>query len=208
MVRLRIYLFICYCFIQFNFFSQQLNSKEIILGEIINDFLETKYPEETFNNYIYIGIKRQQLYYFKNSELLNVFAVSTAEKGAGNNFSSNQTPTGLHFIKQKIGGNAPIGTLFKNKKNTGKVVVIHKDECLEPKDEITSRVLVLSGKEIGINKGSEKDTFSRGIYIHGTSDESSIGHAKSHGCVRMRNNNIITLYDQVIEGMIVILIDN
>ena len=191
-----------------NYFSQQINLKDKLLGELINDFLETKYPEQTFSSYIYVGIKRQQLYYFQNNKLINVFSVSTAEKGAGNNYSSNQTPTGLHFISQKIGDDAPLGTLFVNKKNTSKVVEIHQKECLENKDEITSRILVLSGKEIGINKGGKRDTFLCGIYIHGTSDESSIGYAKSHGCIRMINSNIISLYDQIMEGMLVVLIDN
>ena len=193
---------------QLNCFSQQLNPKNFFLGELINDFVEAKYPEETFIDYLYIGIKRQQLYYFQNGELLSVFSVSTAKKGAGNDFSSNQTPTGLHSIKQKIGDNAPIGTLFKNKKNTGTIVKIHQEEYLESKDEITSRILVLTGKENGINKGSNKDTFSRGIYIHGTSDESSIGYAKSHGCVRMKNNDIIKIFDFISEGTLVVLIDN
>tara|TARA_B100001287_G_scaffold84133_1_gene70260 strand:- start:19798 stop:20421 length:624 start_codon:yes stop_codon:yes gene_type:complete len=207
-MNLKIFLFAFLYLFYINCCSQQLDSKEKILGEIINDFIEAKYPDESFCDYIYIGIKRQRLYHFQNNELSNIFSVSTAKKGAGNDFSSNQTPTGLHFIKQKIGNNVPVGTLFKNKKSTNKVVEIHKEECVEPKDEITSRILVLSGKEIGINKGSKKDTFSRGIYIHGTSDETSIGYAKSHGCIRMKNNNIITLYNQVNEGMSVVLIDN
>jgi lipoprotein-anchoring transpeptidase ErfK/SrfK len=201
--------FLLFCSITFNYcFSQKVNSNDIFLGEIIQDYLSSNYPDESFINYIYIGINRQRLYYFKDGQLSNIYEVSTAKKGAGNSYSSNQTPVGLHFIKKKIGDNAPIGTLFKNKKSTGKIVEIHKNEISDAQDQITSRVLVLSGKEQGLNKGKNLDTFSRRIYIHGTSDEASIGYAKSHGCIRMRNTDIVNIFDLVNESMLVILIDN
>lgn len=191
-----------------NIISQLSDSSNIILGDIIQDYLVTQYPNELFSDFLYIGINRQKLYCFSDSKLKDVFSVSTSESGAGNLFSSNKTPTGLHLIKDKIGENAPIGTLFKNKKNTGKVVKIHNEQLENSIDEITSRVLVLSGKESGVNKGKKVDTFARCIYIHGTSDEESIGKPKSHGCVRMRNSDVINLFDVVNEGMLVVLIDN
>tara|TARA_B100001287_G_scaffold57524_2_gene45874 strand:- start:16471 stop:17070 length:600 start_codon:yes stop_codon:yes gene_type:complete len=189
-------------------YSQEISNKNTFLGEMIIDYLKTKYPAEVFSNFIYVGINRQRLYLFDDSKLTNLFKVSTAEKGAGNNHSSNQTPFGVHYIKKKIGDNAPIGTLFVNKINTGKIVPINKTSQNISKDEITSRILVLSGKEEGINKGNNKDTFSRGIYIHGTSDEASIGYPKSHGCIRMKNTDIIQLYNMIEEGLLVVLLNN
>ena len=189
-------------------YSQEISNKNTFLGEMIIDYLKTKYPDEVFSNFIYVGINRQRLYLFNDSKLTDLFEVSTAEKGAGNNYSSNQTPFGLHYIKRKIGDNAPLGTLFVNKINTGKRVPINKTIQNISKDEITSRILVLSGKEEGINKGNNKDTFSRGIYIHGTSDEASIGNPKSHGCVRMRNKDIIEIYSLIDEGLLVVLLNN
>ena len=188
--------------------GQENNLKNNLLGDIINDFISSKYPSEQFKDYLYVGIKRQELYYFSEGELQNIFVVSTATNGAGNNISSNQTPVGLHFIKEKIGKDEPIGTLFKNKKTTGDKVYLHVDNVGFSKDEITSRILSLSGKEQGINKGKKFDTYSRGIYIHGTSDEANLGKARSHGCVRMKNTDIINLFDLVEEGTLVVLIDN
>lgn len=188
--------------------AQENNLKYNLLGEIINDYISSKYPNEQFIDYLYVGVQRQKLYYFNKGELKNIFIVSTATKGAGNNISSNQTPVGLHFIKEKIGKDEPIGTLFKNKNSTGYTVDINVKNINFSKDEITSRLLSLAGKEQGINKGKKIDTFSRGIYIHGTSDEANLGKAKSHGCIRMKNTDVINLFDLVVEGTLVVLIDN
>ena len=202
-----VFLILCN-FLFLEFFSQEKNETNVFLGDIINDYVTVKYPKEFFKDYIYIGIDRQKLYYFSQGKLKDIFVVSTSENGAGNGVSSNQTPTGLHFIKEKIGENAPIGTLFKKKKSTGKVVEIHQAILGEPKDEITSRILSLCGKEEGLNKGEKIDTYSRGIYIHGTSEEGSLGNPSSHGCVRMNNSDIIYLFEMIEEGTLVVLIDN
>ena len=188
--------------------AQEHNQINNFLADIINDYISSKYPDEQFFDFLYVGVQRQKLYYFKKGELINIFVVSTATKGAGNKISSNQTPVGLHFIKEKIGKDEPVGTLFKNKKSTGDIVHINTENNDFSKDEITSRILSLAGKEQGINKGKKNDTFSRGIYIHGTSDEANLGKAKSHGCVRMKNTDIINLFDLVEEGTLVVLIDN
>jgi hypothetical protein len=206
--RLNIGFFILCNFVLSRINSQENNVNNVFLGEIINDYVKVKYPNEFFKDYIYIGINRQKLYYFSKGKLKDIFVVSTSKNGAGNNSSSNQTPVGLHFIKEKIGADAPIGTLFKNKKNTGKIVEIHKAVLAESKDEITSRILSLYGKEEGVNKGKKIDTFSRGIYIHGTSEEGSLGNPSSHGCVRMNNSDIIYLFEIIKEGTLVVLIDN
>jgi len=190
----------------FSYYSQ--NTKAEIISELIVDFISSKYSKEKLDNFIYIGIKRQKLYLFEANIISKIYKVSTSLKGAGNEMSSYKTPLGLHFIYEKIGNNAPIGTLFINKKNTNKIVEIDSLTLNQNKDEITTRLMSLMGKELNINKGGTVDTFKRGIYIHGTSNEKSIGKPSSHGCIRMKNNDIIELFNSVDKQIPVFLFNN
>ena len=190
----------------FSYYSQ--NTKAEIISELIVDFISSKYSKEKLDNFIYIGIKRQKLYFFVANIISKIYKVSTSLKGAGNEISSYKTPLGLHFIYEKIGNNAPIGTLFINKKNTNKIVEIDSLTLNQNKDEITTRLMSLMGKELNINKGGRVDTFKRGIYIHGTSNEKSIGKPSSHGCIRMKNNDIIELFNSVDKQIPVFLFNN
>jgi len=137
-----------------------------------------------------------------------VFDISTSSKGSGNKIASFQTPLGMHSVHEKIGSGAAIGTLFVNKKNTYKIVTIDTLENHTKNDEITTRLISLIGTEININKGGDVDTYKRGIYIHGTSNEKSIGKPSSHGCIRMKNIDIIELFKKVHENTLVFLFDN
>tara|TARA_B100001093_G_C26759621_1_gene985054 strand:+ start:156 stop:770 length:615 start_codon:yes stop_codon:yes gene_type:complete len=190
----------------FSYYSQ--NTKAEIISELIVDFISSKYSKEKLDNFIYIGIKRQKLYLFEANIISKIYKVSTSLKGAGNEMSSYKTPLGLHFIYEKIGNNAPIGTLFINKKNTNKIVEIDSLTLNQNKDEITTRLMSLMGKELNINKGGTVDTFKRGIYIHGTSNEKSIGKPSSHGCIRMKNNDIVELFNSVDKQIPVFLFNN
>ena len=198
---------VLFLFISYSISSQQPFSNAALL-ELILEYTSAAYPSETLSEFLYVGIRRQKMYHIKNNKIFSTYPVSTSSKGAGNNIGSFKTPTGLHFIAEKIGDNAPVATLFINKKNTGKVVPINITEVSSNKDEITSRVLSLKGLQQGINKGKKYDTFARGIYIHGTSDEASIGKPSSHGCIRMKNDDIIELFDLLSVGTKVVLINN
>ena len=198
---------VLFLFISYSISSQQPFSNAALL-ELILEYTSAAYPSETLSEFLYVGIRRQKMYHIKNNKIFSTYPVSTSSKGAGNNVGSFKTPTGLHFIAEKIGDNAPVATLFINKKNTGKVVPINITEVSSNKDEITSRVLSLKGLQQGINKGKKYDTFARGIYIHGTSDEASIGKPSSHGCIRMKNDDIIELFDLLSVGTKVVLINN
>lgn len=198
---------VLFLFISYSISSQQLFSNAALL-ELILEYTSAAYPSETLSEFLYVGIRRQKMYHIKNNKIFSTYPVSTSSKGAGNNIGSFKTPTGLHFIAEKIGDNAPVATLFINKKNTGKVVPVNITEVSSNKDEITSRVLSLKGLQQGINKGKKYDTFARGIYIHGTSDEASIGKPSSHGCIRMKNDDIIELFDLLSVGTKVVLINN
>ena len=198
---------VLFLFISYSISSQQPFSNAALL-ELILEYTSAAYPSETLSEFLYVGIRRQKMYHIKNNKIFSTYPVSTSYKGAGNNIGSFKTPTGLHFIAEKIGDNAPVATLFINKKNTGKVVPVNITEVSSNKDEITSRVLSLKGLQQGINKGKKYDTFARGIYIHGTSDEASIGKPSSHGCIRMKNDDIIELFDLLSVGTKVVLINN
>ena len=127
--------------------------------------------------------------------------ISTSKYGAGNKAGSNKTPLGLHRIVSKIGRNACIGTIFKRRRNTGKIVRFSNYSG----DLITTRILRLEGLERGVNKGKGIDSFRRCIYIHGTPEEKFIGKPASHGCIRMKNRDIIHLFEIIKRGTRVLI---
>ena len=153
--------------------------------------------------FIYIDPKGQQMYCIDIDAGNNRrYSVSTAANGIGNRQDSFKTPFGIHRIRQKIGGGEPRGMIFEGREPIGKTV--HSLDNRN-KDEITSRILWLDGLEEGVNHGGVYDTFTRYIYIHGTSDEQRIGQPVSAGCIRMRNDDVIELFDEVLVGDIVLI---
>lgn len=123
------------------------------------------------------------------------YLVSTAKNGFGNSDGSEKTPRGVHRIIQKIGDDELSGTVFVGGKSLGRIAKITKDDNDLNKSYITSRILRLGGVE-----ESNLNTSKRGIFIHGTSREGSLGKSYSHGCIRMGNSDIISLYDLVDVG--------
>jgi lipoprotein-anchoring transpeptidase ErfK/SrfK len=153
--------------------------------------------------FILIDTKTQRLHRIDIGEEESIsYRISTAANGLGNREESYRTPFGILRIKQKIGGGEPAGMVFKGRESTGK---ISKGIDNREEDEITSRILWLDGMEQGINKGRGYDTFSRNIYIHGTSDEIRIGQPVSHGCIRMKNEDVIELFDEVLVNDLVVI---
>jgi len=148
---------------------------------------------------IKVKISEQKLYLVSGCKLIKDYSVSTSKYGIGNKISSNKTPLGLHRIVSKIGRNACLGTIFKRRRNTGKIARIDKGRG----DIITTRILRLEGLQRGINKGKTIDSFRRCIYIHGTPEEKLIGKPVSHGCIRMKNHDIIELFSLVKRGTLV-----
>jgi hypothetical protein len=147
-----------------------------------------------------IDISGQRLYLRYSSKIVKSYPVSTSKYGIGNKVGSNKTPLGLHHIVSKIGRNACIGAIFKRRRNTGDIARINKDGAA---DLITTRILRLEGLQRGINKGKDIDSFRRCIYIHGTPEEKLIGKPASHGCIRMKNSDIIKLCSLVKRGTLV-----
>jgi L,D-transpeptidase YbiS len=133
-------------------------------------------------------------------ELLAQFPVSTAANGVGCEKDSGCTPLGAHIIRAKIGEGAPANTVFVGRRPTGEICTPELMAQFPNRDWILTRILWLSGKEVGKNRLGNVDTMQRYIYIHGTPDSTDMGQVGSHGCVRMRNADIIELFDLVEVG--------
>ena len=112
---------------------------------------------------------------------------------------------GEHIVAEKIGEDLPLGAVLKGRKWTKEVVVPIKDVIDIPEDVITSRILWLDGVEQGINKGGDVDSKKRFIYIHGTAEEGLIGKPASLGCIRMKNKDVIKLFNRVKENTKVLI---
>jgi lipoprotein-anchoring transpeptidase ErfK/SrfK len=152
---------------------------------------------------IYIDSRQQCLYWVDIEEKSSAsYPISTAANGMGNRMDSRKTPFGIHRIRQKVGGGEPGGMVFEARQPTGKIATRLDTR---DKDEITSRILWLDGLEEGINRGGVYDTFERFIYIHGTSDEKRIGEPVSAGCIRMKNDDIIELFNEVLVDDLVLI---
>lgn len=152
---------------------------------------------------ILINTSKQKLYLFTNDKITFESNISTAIKGIGSSIDSYKTPDGLHIISSMLGDGKPIGTLFKNRVPTKKII---KKIPSTNQDFITSRIIRLSGLEYGYNKGGNVDSFNRYIYIHGTPHKDKIGFPASHGCIRMIDTDVIELFNLVRLKMLVMII--
>ena len=147
---------------------------------------------------IHISVAQQQLsLYTDDGNLLRRYPVSTAKAGVGECCGSFQTPRGRHLIRAKIGAGAPANTVFVRRRPTGEIWSPELAAAFPGRDWILTRILWLSGCEPQRNRLGGIDTMRRYIYIHGTPDSSPMGVPRSHGCIRMRNADIIELFDRV-----------
>ncbi len=165
--------------------------------------LKTRFGLKPGEAAVVVDPELQRLYVVRDGKIESTYPVSTALKGLGNRNGSYQTPTGTHRVCQKYGKDAPIGTIFRARRDTGKIAKIYTDKTDTPKDYVTTRILRLEGLEKGINKGRGIDSYRRLIYIHGTPEEGLIGTPASHGCIRMKNADVIALFDTVPVGTLV-----
>ncbi len=133
------------------------------------------------------------------------YPVSTALNGGGEKQDSGCTPRGLHYIRASIGGSLPLGTVLIGRRPTGEIYSPELARREPSRDWILSRILWLCGRDWGINRGPGVDSFRRFIYIHGTPDSEPMGVARSHGCIRMRNDDVADLYRRVWPGVTVMI---
>lgn len=155
---------------------------------------------------IEISIAKQTLTLLDHFGSVNAqYTVSTAANGVGCDKNSHCTPIGQHVIRAKIGSEALPNTVFVGRRPTGEIFSPELMEKFPNRDWILTRILWLSGTERGVNRLGNVDTMQRYIYIHGSPDTTEMGKIGSHGCVRMRNNDIIELFDLVETGMPVLI---
>ncbi len=155
-------------------------------------------------SHIIVNIAEQSLTLYQQNDAQYRYRISTAKNGAGNQQDSGCTPLGQHIIAKKIGADMPINTVFVGRVPTGEIYNDKLGAQHPKRDWILSRILWLSGLEEGLNRGNNAqgscDSFARYIYIHGTPDSEPMGIPYSHGCIRMRNQDLLELFDAVKEG--------
>jgi len=149
-------------------------------------------------HHVIISVKEQKLALLDREKLVAIYPVSTSKYGLGDWPSSRCTPLGELEIAKKIGDNAPLGTVFKDRRRTGEIVLPNAPG----RDPIVTRILWLRGRE-----AQNANAFGRYIYIHGTPEDRNLGLPVSYGCVRMKSEDVIKLYDIVGTGAQVTIVD-
>jgi lipoprotein-anchoring transpeptidase ErfK/SrfK len=144
---------------------------------------------------IEISIPKQSLVLFDDGRELKRYSVSTSRNGAGEMEGSFCTPRGDHIVRAKIGAGQPLNTVFRGRRPTGEIWTPELGERFPGRDWILTRILWLSGREVGKNRLGKVDTMRRYIYIHGSPDAVAMGKPGSIGCIRMRNQDIVELFE-------------
>jgi len=157
-----------------------------------------RWPAQEIIVKLHISVARQVMTVFDDQgEILREYPVSTAKAGVGEVSGSYQTPRGRHIIRAKIGAGQPENSVFVRRRPTGEIWSPALGVEFPARDWILTRILWLSGCEAGCNRLGYVDTMRRYIYIHGSPDSAEMGVPGSHGCVRMRNADIVELFDLV-----------
>lgn len=169
--------------------------------------LKNNYNYQSSAPVLLIRLDEQKMYKLQADTVQQVYTISASKLGAGSKSGSGKTPLGVHRVSEKYGQQQPKGMIFKGRMPTGQVA----DIITEPKDveadHVTSRILWLDGLEPGKNQGGNVDSHSRYIYIHGTHEEGLLGQPASHGCIRMYNDEVIKLFDQIPLGTLVYILN-
>lgn len=150
-----------------------------------------------------VDITKQLLFAQSDTHLIRTYSISTAKKGVGEQWGSEQTPRGKHIIRAKIGEHCAINTIFVKRRPTGEIFTSAMRIRYPERDWILTRILWLSGLEKGKNRLGLCDTMRRYIYIHGSPDDIAMGIPGSRGCIRMRNQDIIELFHYTPVGTVI-----
>lgn len=162
-------------------------------------------PMQTEHFLVKVSIDEQRLQLFEAGKVTMDVAVATATNGPGEIMHSECTPRGWHRIRAKIGAGAPENTVFVGRRPTGESYSPALRQAHPGRDWMLTRLLWLSGLEPGLNRFGERDSMRRYIYIHGCPETDRMGAPSSHGCIKMRNADVIRLFDIVPAGTRVLI---
>jgi len=151
---------------------------------------------------VWVCVDEQRLRLVREGRILWEAPCATAKRGTGNQAGSYMTPLGWHSVAEKFGDDAPWGQVFRARARVNEVWRFGQDV---ESDMVLTRILWLTGEEPGKNQGGDVDSYRRYIYIHGTNGENLIGVPSSMGCVRMRNDDVITAYNRIPTGAKVLI---
>lgn len=152
-----------------------------------------------------INLAKQTLCVMQDKKIIKKYRVSTAKNGAGEEYGSEKTPRGLHVIRAKIGAGAAANTVFVKRRATNEVYTQALKLQFPERDWMLTRILWLCGLEKGKNRFGNIDSMKRKIYIHGSPDDVEMGVPGSRGCIRMRNADVMELFEQVTAGTLVLI---
>lgn len=162
-------------------------------------------PQAFEQQLVEVDLCRQRLRFSVAGATRFECSVSTAKNGPGEETGSECTPRGWHLIRAKIGAGCAANTVFVGRRPTGEVYTPQLGGNFPDRDWVLTRVLWLSGLEVGRNRLGSVDTMRRYIYIHGCPDSVGLEVPDSHGCIRMRNDDVVRLFDQVDVGARVLI---
>lgn len=160
------------------------------------------------DRWVRVDLARQTLTLFEGDARVAQWPVSTASNGPGELQDSGCTPRGEHRVRIGIGAGCPENTVFVGRRPTGELYSDALRAAAPQRDWILTRILWLAGCEPGVNRGGRRDTQRRYIYIHGSPDSAPMGVPGSHGCIRMRNRDVIDLFDRIGAGTRVLILDD
>src|SRR5207248_2408305 len=178
--------------------AQMFGTRQRVSLLALTLFLASCVTPKDVQHHVIISVKDQKLALLEREKLVATYPVSTSKYGLGDWRGSYRTPLGEMEIAQKIGDGMPAGTVFKDRRRTGEIVLPNA----LGRDPIVSRILWLRGRE-----AQNANAFGRDIYIHGTPEERNLGLPVSYGCVRMSSNDVIKLYEMVGLGAQVTIVD-
>ncbi len=184
-------------FIFFFLISCSMNTVNKGFNALFKELKQYSVNYTDLDKLIVVKVSTQKLYLINKGKIVNTYNISTSAYGTGSKVNSFKTPLGKHIIAEKIGDDLPFGAILKGREWTGSIANIIKKPIDTDFDLVTSRILWLAGTEKGFNLGPGVDSKSRFIYIHGTAEEGLIGKPASDGCIRMYNDDVISLYSKV-----------
>ena len=192
-------------------FMQTKNRRAIIVDCTVDWQTQSRrllnsYPKYARCPLALVDIRTQKLYLVKALNLCGIYPISTSRYGIGSIEDSYKTPQGVHRVAMKIGADEPLCRCFEARRASDKIASLNRYATIGSEDTICTRILWLAGLEPRINQGGYHDSERRYIYIHGTADEKRIGRPSSIGCIRMKNLDVIEVFNTLQRNSIVRII--